>query len=165
MLVCYRVPLIQSSQTVGEKYYFTSGLVFRQTERVTRHRLCRNTHDGRINQWQKVVKQAAVFVLRRPSVVTWSTCLHLSSWLPSLDSEPAELDLPLSSSLTQLWKVWGTVSGQNAVLGRRQVERICHCSKHCSLIFFFFPPTHNLHFYNYNTWWHVTTWPTIKKSM
>lgn len=42
-----------------------------------------------------------------------STCLHLSSWLPSADSKAAELDLPASSSLTQLWRVWGTAARHN----------------------------------------------------
>lgn len=60
--------------------------------------------------------------LRACQIVLWwavgagCTCLHLSSWLPSVDSKAAVLDLPASSSLNQLWRVWGTVARQNETI-------------------------------------------------
>lgn len=50
-----------------------------------------------------------------------STCLHCSSWLPSVDSSAAAaaaaaaaLHLPDSSSLAQLWRVWAQWARQSS---------------------------------------------------
>lgn len=54
-----------------------------------------------------------------------STCLHLSSWLPSPGSEAAVLPRPENSSPAQLWRVWGEVGvrlGGEAAIGQKKIN-------------------------------------------
>lgn len=92
-----------------------------------------------------LVRHQAGGALRAYRVVLWlaagagSTCLHLSSWLPSADSKAAVLDLPASSSLTQFWRVWADWQGRMGITAWHRSSAITYgCNT--QLIFQLFHP-------------------------
>lgn len=60
----------------------------------------------------------------RAVLVGGSTCLHLSSWLPSPGSEAAVPARPEKSSPDQLWRVWGWNGGEVAIGQTKKSEYV-----------------------------------------